>query len=209
MRLVLASASPARFAVLRAAGVDPVVRVSQVDEDAVMAAHPDAPPDELLTTLAEAKARAVLDGVTRELDDAVVVGCDSMLHVGGELVGKPGTAQAAAARWRQVAGNTGELLTGHAVLRVDGAEPVRVARGTQRTQVRFGCPSQAELDAYVASGEPLQVAGGFTLDGLGGWFVEGIDGDPSSVIGISLPLTRMLLHEVGVDVVSLWTGREC
>jgi septum formation protein len=204
MRLVLASASPARLAVLRAAGVDPLVRVSQVDEDAVIAEHPGAPPVELVTTLAEAKARAVLAGVAAELADPVVVGCDSMLHVDGELVGKPGTAQAAAARWRRLAGNSGELLTGHAVLRVDG----RVARGAQATRVRFGCPSQAELDAYLASGEPLQVAGGFTLDGLGGWFVDGVDGDPSSVIGISLPLTRRLLREVGVTVTDLWTGRE-
>ncbi len=198
---MLASASPARLAVLRAAGVDPLVRVSWLDEDAVMAAHPEAPPAELVSTLAEAKARAVLAGVATEFADAVVVGCDSMLHVDGELVGKPGTAQAAAARWRRLAGNAGDLLTGHAVLRVDG----RIARGTQATRVRFGCPSQAEVDAYVASGEPLQVAGGFTLDGLGGWFVDGVDGDPSSVIGISLPLTRMLLHEVGVNVTDLWT----
>jgi septum formation protein len=208
VRLVLASASPARLGVLRAAGADPVVRVSHVDEGALIAAHPDASPTELVTVLAEAKARAVLDGVIRELGDAVVVGCDSMLHIGGELVGKPGTAEAAAARWRQLAGSTGQLLTGHAVLRLDGAEPDRVARGTQTTRIRFGCPSQAELDAYIASGEPLQVAGGFTLDGLGGWFVEGVDGDPSSVIGISLPLTRTLLHEVGISVVDLWTGRE-
>lgn len=205
---MLASASPARLGVLRAAGVDPVVRASNVDEDAILAAHPDAPPAELVTTLAEAKARAVLDWVAGEFGDAVVIGCDSMLHIGGELVGKPGTVEAATARWQQLAGSTGELLTGHAVLRLDGGGPGRVASGTRCTQIRFGSPSQAELDAYVASGEPLAVAGGFTLDGLGGWFVEGVDGDPSSVVGISLPLTRTLLREVGVDVVSLWTTRE-
>ncbi|MPZ66682.1 MAG: septum formation inhibitor Maf [Pseudonocardiaceae bacterium] len=204
MRLVLASASPGRLGVLRAAGVDPVVRVSDVDEAAIMAAHPDASPAELVTTLAEAKARAVLGGVATEFGDAVVVGCDSMLHAGGELIGKPGTAEAATARWRQLAGGTGELLTGHAVLRLDGGEPQRVATGTQRTRIRFGSPSPAELDAYIASGEPLRVAGGFTLLGLGGWFVEGVDGDPSSVIGISLPLTRQLLAEVGASVTVLW-----
>ncbi len=208
MHLVIASASSARLGVLRAAGVDPVVRVSNVDEDAILAAHPDASPAELVTMLAAAKARAVLGRVAGEFGDAVVLGCDSMLHIGGELVGKPGTAEAATARWQQLTGSTGELLTGHAVLRLDGGAPGRVASGTQRTQIRFGTPSQAELDAYVASGEPLVVAGGFTLDGLGGWFVEGVDGDPSSVVGISLPLTRALLHEVGVSVVSLWTGRE-
>lgn len=208
MRLVLASASPARLGVLRTAGIEPVVRVSDVDEDAVTAAHPGARPEELVLELAEAKARAVLDGVASELGDAVVIGCDSMLHAAGELAGKPGTAAAAAARWHRLAGGTGELFTGHAVLRVDGGEPVRAARGTRRTRIRFGSPSQAELDAYVASGEPLQVAGGFTLDGLGGWFVEGVDGDPSSVIGISLPLTRALLHEVGVHVIDLWSRPE-
>lgn len=204
MRLVLASASPARLGVLRAAGVDPVVRVSHVDEDAIIAARPDASPVEVVTTLAEAKARAVLGGVATEFGDAVVVGCDSMLHADGELIGKPGTPDAATARWRQLAGGTGELLTGHAVLRLDSGEPQRVATGTRTTRIRFGSPSSAELDAYVASGEPLRVAGGFTLDGLGGWFIEGVDGDPSSVIGISLPLTRRLLAEVGVSVTALW-----
>lgn len=204
MRLVLASASPGRLAVLRAAGVDPVVRVSDVDEDAIMAAHPEASPAELVTTLAEAKARAVVGGVATEFGDAVVVGCDSMLHAGGELIGKPGTADAATARWRQLAGGTGQLLTGHAVLQLDGGEPQRIVTGTRSTRIRFGSPSSAELDAYVASGEPLRVAGGFTLDGLGGWFIEGVDGDPSSVIGISLPLTRRLLAEVGVSVTALW-----
>ncbi|MQA14009.1 MAG: septum formation inhibitor Maf [Pseudonocardiaceae bacterium] len=208
MRLILASASPARLGVLRAAGIDPVVRVSDVDEDATAAALVDPSPDGLVTALAEAKVRAVLSELTTGFGDAVVIGCDSMLHVGGELVGKPGTAAAAQRRWRQLAGATAELLTGHAVVRLDRGEPGEVASGTQATVIRFGTPSGAELDAYLASGEPQQVAGGFTLDGLGGWFVEGVDGDPSSVIGISLPLTRRLLHEVGVDVVSLWRRTE-
>jgi septum formation protein len=198
VRLVLASASPARLAVLRAAGVDPVVRVSGVDEDAVAAAHPNASPEELVAALAEAKARAVLPEVE---PDSVIVGCDSMLLFDGELVGKPGTVEAAAKRWATIAGGTGELLTGHAVVRVGtGAS----ATGTERTTVRFGQPTDRELAAYLASGEPLNVAGGFTIDGLGGWFVDGIDGDPSSVIGISLPLTRRLLAAVGVTVTDLW-----
>ncbi|MFL6145784.1 MAG: Maf family protein [Labedaea sp.] len=199
MRLVLASASPARLAVLRAAGVEPLVRVSGVDEDAVAAALPDPTPDELVAALAEAKARAVQPGVTAEHGDAVVVGCDSMLFHNGEVAGKPGTVERTRERWAAMAGGTGVLLTGHAVLRGD-----RAAIGTERTTVRFGQPSEAELAAYLASGEPLAVAGGFTLDGLGGWFVDGIDGDPSSVIGISLPLTRRLLAEVGVRVTDLW-----
>ncbi|MEU6643788.1 nucleoside triphosphate pyrophosphatase [Saccharomonospora sp. NPDC046836] len=201
MRFVLASASPARLAVLRAAGIDPSVMVSGVDEDAVAAALTDPTPSELVTALAKAKAEAVADSVG---SDAVVVGCDSMLAIEGEVVGKPGTAEVARKRWATMAGGTGELLTGHAVLRLAGGKPIREASGTQSTTVRFAIPSQDELDAYLATGEPLSVAGAFTLDGLGGWFVEGIDGDPSSVIGISLPLTRRLLAEVGVSVTDLW-----
>jgi septum formation protein len=122
------------------------------------------------------------------------------------MVGKPGTPEVARARWREMAGKTGELLTGHVVLRLADGVVDRVAKGAETTTVRFGTPSDAELEAYIATGEPLAVAGGFTLDGMGGWFVDGIDGDHSSVIGISLPLTRRLLAEVGVSVVDLWTA---
>jgi septum formation protein len=103
-----------------------------------------------------------------------------------------------------MAGGRGELLTGHAVLRTENGAIDRVAEGHAATEVRFADPSPAELEAYLATGEPLAVAGAFTLDGLGGWFVEGIDGDPSNVIGISLPLTRRLLAAVGVTVSDLW-----
>ncbi|MBV8932638.1 MAG: septum formation inhibitor Maf [Kutzneria sp.] len=205
MRLVLGSASPARLAVLRAAGVDPLVRVSGVDEDAVAASLIDPAPAELVSTLAAAKAEAVVDALNGDVPDAVVVGCDSMLAMAdGRVVGKPGSAEVARERWARMAGSTGELLTGHVVLRLAGGKVVGRAAGTQVTTVRFGRPSDRELRAYLDSGEPLAVAGGFTLDGLGGWFVEGIDGDPSSVIGISLPLTRRLLAEVDVSVVDLW-----
>lgn len=203
MRFVLASASPARLAVLRAAGIDPVVQVSGVHEDAVAAGLTDPEPGELVTALAAAKAEAVLPHVAEP--DAVVVGCDSMLSVHGEVVGKPRDPEVAAKRWREMAGGTGDLVTGHAVIRLSGGEVAARAQDHQVTAVRFGEPTGAELDAYLASGEPLQVAGGFTLDGLGGWFVEGVDGDPSSVIGISLPLTRRLLAGVGVRVTDLWT----
>lgn len=205
VRLVLASASPGRLAVLRGAGVDPVVRVSGVDEDALTATLVDSTPAELVTALARAKADAVAADVVTEYPDAVVVGCDSMLHIDGELVGKPGCADAASRRWRAMAGRTGELLTGHAVVRLDQGEHSATGSGAHITLVRFGAPSAEEIEAYVGTGEPLRVAGGFTLDGRGGWFVDGIDGDPSSVIGISLPLTRRLLAEVGVPVVSLWS----
>jgi septum formation protein len=205
--LVLASASPARLSVLRAAGVEPMVIVSGVDEDAVTAGLTDPTPEDTVTALATAKAAAVAVTLTQ---DALVVGCDSMLFLKGqdgpELVGKPGTADKATARWAAMAGTTGHLLTGHAVLRLADGQVAARAAGVQSTEVRFSTPSERELAAYVASGEPLAVAGGFTLDGLGGWFVDGIDGDPSSVIGISLPLTRRLLGEIGVSVVDLWTA---
>jgi len=209
MRFVLASASPARLGRLRAAGVDPLVRVSGVDEDAVAAAMDAPTPAELVLALALAKARDVVGEVAAEIDGpAVVVGCDSMLSFDGEVVGKPGTEDVARERWGRMAGGSGELLTGHAVLRVADGEVRAEATGTQTTTVYFGRPSDAELAAYLATGEPLRVAGAFTIDALGGWFVEGIDGDPSSVIGISLPLTRRLLAEVGVDLVAVWSGRQ-
>ncbi len=207
MRFVLASASPARRAVLRAAGVEPDVVVSGVDEEAVTASLSDPTPSELVTALARAKAEDVAGRVGGDAADTVIVGCDSMLSIGGELVGKPGTVETARARWRGMAGGTGDLLTGHAVVRLRNGDVVARAEGTRTTTVRFSTPSAEELDAYLATGEPLAVAGAFTLDGLGGWFVEGIDGDPSSVIGISLPLTRQLLAEVGVSVTRLWGER--
>ncbi|MFF5990349.1 Maf family protein [Prauserella flavalba] len=204
MRFVLASASPARLAVLRAAGIDPSVIVSGVDEDAVAASLTDPTPAELVTALARAKAVAVAETAGIAGSDAVVVGCDSMLAIGGEVVGKPGTPEIARKRWAGMAGGTGELLTGHVVLRLENGAVTAEAAGSQTTTVHFATPTQDELDAYLATGEPLNVAGAFTLDGLGGWFVEGIEGDPSSVIGISLPLTRRLLGEVGVNVADLW-----
>ena len=204
MQFVLASQSPARLMVLRAAGIEPVVEVSGVDEDAITAAlPPDASHEHVVVTLAEAKARAVAPGHA----DAVIIGCDSMLSHDGELAGKPGTPERARERWKRMAGTEGRLLTGHAVLRVRDGSADAVATGTVGTTIRFGSPDDDEIDAYVATGEPLSVAGGFTLDGFGGWFVDGVDGDPSSVIGISLPLTRRLLAEVGVRVVDLWASR--
>jgi septum formation protein len=206
VHFVLASASPARLAVLRAAGIDPSVVVSGVDEDAVAAGLTDPSPSGLVTALAMAKAEAVVDTVAGTCADAVIVGCDSMLSIGGEMVGKPGTPEVARRRWAEMAGSTGELFTGHAIIRLDGGKRGKETSGSQSTVVRFADPTQAEIDTYIATGEPLVVAGSFTLDGLGGWFVEGIDGDPSSVIGISLPLTRRLLAELGVSVVDLWRG---
>ena len=202
--MILASASQARLSVLRSAGLDPLVEVSDVDEDAVQATLGGASPAKVVTALACAKAGAVGERLAPTTPDAIVVGCDSMLSIDGELVGKPGTQEQARRRWAAMAGRSGQLVTGHAVLRLAGGAVGQVAAAHAATTVHFGRPSEAELDAYVASEEPLHVAGAFTLDGLGGWFVTGIEGDPSNVIGISLPLLRTLLAEVGVVVTDLW-----
>lgn len=208
MQLVLASQSPARLQVLRGAGVEPLVYISGVDEDALMATlHEDAAPESVVVALAEAKAQTVAAAVAAEYPHSVVVGCDSMLAHDGQLVGKPGTPEVAHRRWLDMVGGTGVLLTGHSVIRVQDGVVGAIASGTASTTIHFGSPSPAEIDAYVATGEPLSVAGGFTLDGYGGWFVDGVEGDPSSVIGLSLPLTRRLLIEVGVSVVDLWQAR--
>ncbi|MEU0495614.1 nucleoside triphosphate pyrophosphatase [Mycobacterium sp. NPDC006124] len=205
-RVVLASASPGRRRILRGAGIDPVVLVSGVDEDALTATLPtDAGPDVVTTALATAKAEAV----ARTLDtavgaDCVVIGCDSMLFRDGRLWGKPATEADAIRGWQAMAGRSSDLITGHCVLRVLANRIERRAAAHAVTTVRFGRPSAAELAAYAGTGEPVQVAGGFTLDGLGGWFVDGVDGDPSAVIGLGLPLTRSLLERVGVSVTQLW-----
>ncbi|WP_067562142.1 Maf family protein [Nocardia acidivorans] len=217
---VLASQSPARLGVLRNAGVEPVVRVSNVDEDAVAAALPaGTTPENVVIELARAKARdiavAIADqgralaeagrALPGEFTDSVVVGCDSMLLVGGQLQGKPLTPEVARARWAEMAGRSADLLTGHSVLRLRDGEILSEAADCSTTTVHFAKPEPEELDAYIATGEPLQVAGSFTLDGMGGWFVERIEGDPSSVIGIGLPLVRRLLAQVGVGATQLWS----
>ncbi|WP_229358698.1 nucleoside triphosphate pyrophosphatase, partial [Streptomyces sp. UNOB3_S3] len=194
-RLVLASQSPARLGLLRQAGLAPEVIVSGVDEDAL-----DAPtPAELALVLAEAKAAAV--AAQPAAAGALVVGCDSVLELDGQALGKPADAEEATARWKSMRGRAGVLRTGHCV--VDTATGRR-ASATASTTVRFGEPSDAEIAAYVASGEPLHVAGAFTLDGRSAPFVEGIDGDPGNVIGLSLPLLRRLLAELGVGITDLW-----
>jgi septum formation protein len=207
VHLVLASASPARLAILRGAGVEPLVEISGVDEDAVIAElGAEASVVDTVTTLALAKARTVAARVAAAAPDCVVVGADSMLLLDGELVGKPGSPEAARGRWDQMSGSTAELFTGHALVRVTGGAPGPEVVGHARTVVAFSRPTTEELEAYLASGEPLAVAGAFTLDGRGGWFVEGVEGDPSNVVGLSLPLTRRLLAEVGVGVDALWAA---
>ncbi len=205
-RIVLGSASSGRLQVLRQAGIDPLVKVSGADEDAILARMgPAADPGEVVCTLARAKAERVVDQLEPDVAaDCVVVGCDSMLFLDGRLVGKPGTAEATRRQWQSMGGRSGQLYTGHCLLRlIDGTVSQWVSEKAVTT-VHFANPAPADLDAYVASGEPLGVAGGFTLDGLGGWFVDRIEGDPSNVVGLSLPLTRTLLHRVGLSVAELW-----
>jgi septum formation protein len=191
--VILASASPARLAVLRSAGLEPKVVVSDVDESAFTAPTPA----ELVAALARAKAEAVAAG----RDSGLVIGCDSLLDLDGQALGKPGSAAEATRRWLEMSGRTAALVTGHHVIDLATG---RHASAVAATKVRFGTPTREEIDAYVASGEPLHVAGGFTLDGRGGWFVDGIDGDHGNVLGISLPLLRRLLGDLDVPVTRLW-----
>ena len=139
------------------------------------------------------------------LADCVVIGCDSMLFVDGALCGKPGSADAARTQWESMAGTIGHLLTGHALLRIVGGVITHTDGDTGTTAVHFGTPTDVEITRYIASGEPIQVAGAFTLDGLGGWFVERIEGDPSNVIGISMPLVRRMAQGAGLSITELWT----
>jgi septum formation protein len=205
-RLVLGSASSGRRRVLRDAGIEPLVVVSGVDEDAIVARlGGDADPAEVVTALAAAKADAVVSMLDADVaTDAVVIGCDSMLYVDGRLSGKPGTAEQARRQWHSMAGRQGRLFTGHCVIRVRDGARVTTETAAAVTIVRFGIPTESELDAYIASGEPLGVAGGFTLDGLGGWFLDGIDGDPSNVVGLGLAVTRRLLESAGCAIGELW-----
>lgn len=226
LSFILASASPARLKTLHAAGVRPRVLVSGVDESTV----DDSDPDLLSATLARLKAEAVVTRLKAEAlaqaasspaasgptatDLAVtnpgppgtaprtlVLGCDSVLAFGGAVLGKPSDPADAARRWREMRGGTGVLHTGHYLVEADTGE---AAHSVARTTVHFADLSAAEINAYVATGEPLHVAGAFTIDGLGGWFVERIEGDHGTVVGISLPLLRKLLAVFGLTVADLW-----
>ena len=206
-RVVLGSASTGRRRVLRDAGIDPLVVISGVDEDALPAGlgARAEDPAEVVTVLAAAKADAVAGVLDADVAaDCVVIGCDSMLYVDGRLSGKPGTAELARRQWHSMAGREGRLFTGHCVIRIRDGARVATETAAAVTTVRFGIPTESELDAYIATGEPLGVAGGFTLDGLGGWFVDGIDGDPSNVVGLGLAVTRRLLETVGCAIGELW-----
>lgn len=192
-KLILASASPSRLELLRRAGIDPVVQASGVDETA-MAGETAV---RLVERLARAKARAVAGRV----DDGLVLGCDSVLEFDGIVYGKPGSAPAAADLWRHISGNSGIFHTGHCLIDVaSGREHAQASS----TVVRFAALTDGELTGYVGTGEPLGVAGGFKIDGLGGWFVEAIEGDVGTIQGLSLPTLRRLLADLDLQLPRLW-----
>lgn len=205
--MILASASPARLATLRGIGVEPMVRVAEVDEDALLgeaiadaerSGSPLSPAEQVLI-LARAKAEAVA-AVSDER--TLLLGCDSMLEIAGVVVGKPHTPEVAIARWTAMRGASGRLHSGHWLIDLRGEEPVAVG-ATSTTIVHFADLSDSEIEAYVATGEPLHVAGAFTIDGLGGPYVTGIEGDHHGVVGLSLPLFRELLLQRGVEIHTL------
>ncbi|MEZ0166256.1 nucleoside triphosphate pyrophosphatase [Kineococcus sp. LSe6-4] len=208
--LLLASASPARLATLRAAGLDPAVLVSGVDEPAVVQRYGVTDAEDVCLVLAKAKAEDVAANEDRP-EDHLVLGCDSVLAVdlgaGVEVLGKPADAADAVRRWRAMRGRSGVLHTGHWLIddREDGSGAT--IGGVASVTVHFADVTDAEIDAYVATGEPLQVAGAFTVDGLGGAFVRGIEGDHHAVVGVSLPLLRELAGEAGVAWPDLWAER--
>jgi septum formation protein len=200
VHVVLASASPARKRLLHAAGIEPSIMVSDVDEDAATAAavetYGELAPEDLALVLARAKA----EDVAAQVDDAIVIGCDSILDLDGDGHGKPANAEEAVARWQRMRGHSGVLHTGHWLIdtREDDDATGATLGATASTTVHFAAIDDDEIRAYVETGEPLRVAGSFTIDGLGAPFVAGIEGDYSNVVGLSLPLLRELLAEVGI-----------
>lgn len=231
-RLLLASASPARKATLIAAGITPTIAVADLDEDALLAANPGRDAAGQVELLATAKARAIADELRRHAElggqepsglepgaheaggrepgalgeptPTVVVGCDSMLEMNGQIVGKPHTAEVARERLRTMSGNPGDLHTGHCVIDLESGE---LAVGTSTTTVYIAELTDADIEAYIATGEPLKVAGSFTIDGYGGPFVDKIEGDHHGVVGISLPLLRHLLADLGHSITEFWNER--
>ncbi len=191
---VLASASPARRQLLEIAGIQAQVRVSQFDESTVQ----ETQPADLVQTLAFEKARRV---AVHCPEPALVLGCDSVLALGGKIYGKPADKAEAIARWQQMRGRVGDLYTGHAL--IDLFQTKTLVR-CQVTQVQFAEVSDHQIAAYVETGEPLACAGCFAIDGKGGLFIESIEGCHSNVIGLSLPLLRKMLKDLGYDITDFW-----
>jgi len=191
--LVLASASPARRRLLQSAGIEPVVCPSNFDESQIQLSNPEL----LVQTLAQRKAETVAP----QFESALILGCDSLLLVNGEVYGKPLDSEQAIARWQRMRGTVGKLYTGHAL--IDLSQQLTLVRA-QMTRVYFAQVSDRQIEAYVATGEPLKCAGCFALEGRGGLFVEKLEGCHTNVIGLSLPLLRLLLNQLGYDVTDFW-----
>lgn len=196
MRIVLASASQSRKSILHNAGVEPLIHPATVDEDAILAELAGQPATEVVATLAQAKARSVAASYPADL----VIGGDSMLLLDGKLQGKPHTEAETIKRWQQQRGKQAQLITGHCIISPQGEYSE-----TATTKVFFANASDADVAAYAATGEPLPCAGAFTLEALGGWFIDRIEGDPSSVIGLSLPVVRRALYHFGYSVHNFWS----
>lgn len=195
-RIVLASASPSRQLLLKSAGVDPIIYPANVDEFAIIGEFCQSPAEEIVSHLAAAKAQQV----HHQFPQDIVIGADSMLFINNELQGKPHTVQEMISRWQHQRGRSGELLTGHAVF-YQGQSVV----GVTSTKVHFGQISDDDIVAYAESGEALECAGAFTLEARGGWFIDSIEGDPSSVIGLSMPFLRKALYQFGLNASDVWT----
>lgn len=196
MKLCLASASPGRLQVLTSAGITPEVIVSDVDEDAVVERMAGASTADLVLALARAKATAV-----ETSGCSLTLGCDSMFEMDGQVVGKPHTPAVARQRLTSMSGRAGVLSTGHWLITPDGA-----VGAVSEATVHVAPMTAKEIEAYIATGEPLHVAGSFTIDGYGGAFIDRIEGDPHGVTGLSLPLVRELLKDCGISITELWDG---
>ena len=203
MLLVLASTSPARLATLRAAGVDPTTISPGVDEDAVVAAAGHLEPAEMVELLARAKAEAVAESHGSTID-GLILGGDSAFVIDGIIHGKPHLPDVARERWQRQRGRTGVLYSGHWLIDNRGGVNHGGVGVVTHADVTFADITDAEIDAYIATGEPLHVAGAFTIDSLGGPFIESIVGDPHTVVGLSLPALRNLVRSLGIDWTDLW-----
>lgn len=197
MRIVLASSSASRLSILRSAAVEPLIHPADVDEDAIIADSTNLDPAAIVTRLAEAKA----DAVAERYPEDVVIGGDSMLLLDGQLQGKPHTVDKAIERWQQQRGKKAVLITGHCIIGPSGRHTE-----ASSTTVYFADATDADIEAYAHTGEPLPCAGAFTLEAIGGWFIDRIEGDPSSVIGLSLPVVRRALYALGYNVSDFWNG---
>jgi septum formation protein len=212
MRVCLASTSPARLMLLRQAGIEPLTLAPDADEDAIAAAATaergaELEPAELVLLLARAKAADVAQRLSAEGEfDGIVIGGDSMFALAGRVYGKPYTPEEATRRWIEMRGATGVLHSGHSVFRVSpGSAPIEATAVAEASVTFADDVTEEEIAAYVRSGEPLHVAGAFTVDSLGGAFITRVDGDPSTVVGMSLSTVRRLATELGVTWTDLWS----